>query len=143
MNVLLDTNVLIDVLANRKPFARTSAMIWSLADRGHFRAFASAISFSNIYYILRKSNGREKAASALREVQHICRTAAVDASVIDRASEAGFHDFEDAVQYFSAVEASADYLVTRDAKDFPDDGVIEIVSPEELLAILSTSEPSP
>lgn len=121
MNVFLDTNVVLDVFANRQPFYANSARVWALAERGKIHGFVSALSMTNLYYVVRKLSSRRAAMEMLRAVRGCVGLTPCDASVLNLAIDAGFGDFEDAVQYFSARAAGADVLVTRDTDHFPDD----------------------
>jgi predicted nucleic acid-binding protein len=134
MKLLLDTNVLLDVLAARKPFYETAARIWSLAEHEDVEAFVSAISFNNVYYIVRKAGGKEKADEALRALRDLFTPIPLDAGLINQSMDAPIDDFEDAVQFHSAARRKCDYLVTRDPDGFPTSGV-PVLSPQEFLAV--------
>jgi predicted nucleic acid-binding protein len=98
------------------------------------RAFVSAISFNNVYYILRKAGGMKKAAEALRLLRDVFHVVAPDSQIVNQAIDAALDDFEDAVQFHSAVRAHAAHLVTRDPHDFPAAG-LSILTPDEFLAV--------
>ena len=134
MRVFLDTNVLIDVLACREPFYDASARIWSLAERGEVDAYISAISFNNVYYIVRKAAGKSEAEKSLRLMRDVFDSVAPDTKVINQAIDAEFGDFEDAVQYHSAIRAKARFLITRNPGDFPRSS-LAIVTPAEFLVL--------
>jgi predicted nucleic acid-binding protein len=134
VKLLLDTNVLLDVLAARKPFYDTAARIWSLAEHKDVEAFVSAISFNNVYYIVRKAGGKEKADEALRTLRDLFTPVPLDGALINQAMDAPIDDFEDAVQFHSAARHKCDYLITRDPDGFPCSGV-PILSPQEFLAV--------
>ena len=134
MRVFLDTNVLLDVLARRDPFYAAAAEVWSLAESGELEAFVSAISFNNIYYIVRKAAGKAKADSALRMLRDIFHIIAPDTQIINQAMDADLNDFEDAVQFRSAIRAKATHLLTRDPDDFPASDLL-ILSAEEFMAV--------
>jgi len=142
MIAFLDTNVLLDSLSRREPFWLDAARIWALAERGEIQAYISAVSFSNIYYILRKAEGQLVARKALVGLRDLFTTAACDRQIIDQAIDAGFSDFEDAIQFFSAMRAGASHLVTRDPGHFPR-GEIAIVTPAEFLLALARKEAPP
>ena len=139
MRVLLDTNVLLDVLARREPFYEAAARIWSLAEHNQIEAFVSAISFNNVYYIVRKAAGKEKADQALCALRDLFTPVPLDARLINQSIDAPIDDFEDGVQYHSASRMEADCLVTRDPDGFPAIGV-PILSPREFLAIWDTRQ---
>ena len=135
MRLLLDTNVLLDVLAARHPFYEAAARLWSLAEHDEIEAFVSAISFNNIYYIVRK----EKADEALRALRDLFTPISLDAKLINQSMDAPIDDFEDAVHFHSASRENLDYLVTRDPDGFPNTGV-PVLSPLEFLAIWNIRE---
>jgi predicted nucleic acid-binding protein len=136
MIVLFDTNVLLDVLARREPFYAAAAAVWSLAEAHKIEGVVSAISFNNAFYIVRKANGRDRALASLRVVRGRFRAVPLDVGIVDDALASGLTDFEDAIQYASAVRAGADCIVTRDPAGFPDAG-IAILSPEVLASTLT------
>jgi predicted nucleic acid-binding protein len=134
MRIFVDTNVLLDVLARRMPFYSAAAQVWSLAERNEVRAFISAISFNNIYYVVRRLANKEKADGALRLLRDVFEPIAPDAKIVNQAIDAGMTDFEDAIQFHSALRAKADCLVTRNVGDFPDTGP-PVFTCEEFLAL--------
>lgn len=133
MKVFLDTNVVLDVIARREPFAIPAARIWALAETRRIEGLVSALSFSTIYYITRRVRSRGDASAAVRLMRDIFTVITCDAAVISRAIDADLHDFEDAIQHFSAVAAGADCVVTRNTDHFPDSGA-PVLSPEAFLA---------
>lgn len=142
MNVLLDTNILLDVLARREPFYAAAAEIWSLAERQEIRAFISAISMNNVYYVVRKAEGTAKARKAIRLIRDVFELVAPDSQIVNQAIDAEVDDFEDAIQYHSATRAKADCLVTRNPGDYPKMG-LPILTPEEFLAMRRRQKPQP
>lgn len=134
MKVFLDTNVLIDVLAVREPFYADSAALWTLAEEGGFKGCVSVISFTNIFYIVRKLAGLQRARTALVLLRDSFVPVECDADVLRQAIDANLNDFEDAVQYFSALRVQADCLVTRNPGHFPVDSQCPIITPHGFLA---------
>lgn len=122
MKVFLDANVLLDVLMAREPFARESARVWALAETGRIEGLVSAVSFTTVYYVTRRTRSRDRAAEAMRILRDVFAVVPCDEGVLNRAIDAGLEDFEDAVQYFSAVAAGAEWIVTRDVAGFPGEG---------------------
>ena len=134
MIVLVNTNVLLDVLIRREPHYRASAQVWSLAERGKITAFISAISFNNVYYIVRKAENRTKAEDVLKLLRDTFDCVAPDAKIINQAIDSPCDDFEDAIQFHSAIRVGAQVLLTRNPNDFPQPGA-SIATPEEFLKI--------
>jgi len=133
--VFLDTNILLDVIAQREPFFGPAARIWTLAEQNSIDAYVSAISFNNLYYIVRKIEGHAKAIKALRMVRDIFTSVAPDQKILDQAMDSGLRDFEDAIQYFSANHAHVNFLITRNPGDFPT-SLLPILTAREFVATL-------
>jgi len=134
MNIFVDTNILLDVIAERMPFYDASAAILSLFEQDKAEGFVSAMSFNNTHYVLAKRAGRNRALKAMRTLLDTFNVVALDEKILSRAIDAEFDDFEDAIQFFSAIRCDADYLVTRNVKDFPHKD-IPVLSPEEFLKL--------
>lgn len=133
MKVFLDTNILLDVLAERKPFYQDSMRIWTMAESGKLAAQVSVLSFANCYYIVHKFAGKNKAEKALKLIRDIATPVDFTAQILNQSIGAGFNDFEDAVQYHSAVHAQAKFLITRNTAHFPRSS-LPVLSPAEFLA---------
>lgn len=133
MKAFFDTNVLLDVFLERAPFATSSAGAWALVEAGKVEGLVSVISFTNIFYIARRLQSGEQAMEALRILRSLFTPVACDAAILDRAIESASKDFEDDVQYFSAIAAGADVLLTRDERGFQKGRVI-VLTPESFLA---------
>lgn len=133
MNVFLDTNVLIDVLAKREPFYADSARLWTLAEQGRIEGFVSVISFNNIYYVVRRLRTRQVADRTMVLLRDTFTPVSLDKQILDQAIDGGFKDLEDAIQYFIAIRAGAECIVSRDASAFPKSDV-PVLTPGELLA---------
>ena len=115
-------------------FYTDSVAIWTLAEQGKFTGLVSAISFTNIYYVVRRLEDAKNARRALQLVRDTFQVAACDQQVINQAIDAKFKDFEDAVQYVSALRASADCLVSRNPNHFPAAEDCPVLTPAEFLA---------
>jgi predicted nucleic acid-binding protein len=115
---LVDTNVIIDMLLDREDADAACAVIDG-AERGEYVLHISALSFTNIYYSLRKILTREQRISALIQLREVLEVAVVGKDVIDTALKSEWKDFEDAVQNFAA-EANPNItaIITRNKKDF-------------------------
>ena len=131
--VFIDTNILLDVLAKRSPFYPASATVWTLAETGKIMGMISTLSFNNIYYIMRRQSGGAGAKMAIRLLHGIFTTVPPDNQILNQALDSEMADFEDALQFFSALHAGASCIVTRNTGDFPA-GHIPILTPEEFLA---------
>lgn len=134
MRVFVDTNVLIDVLTKRLPFYADSAAVWTLAEQGRVIGLVSATSLTNICYVIRRLENAGTARQALQVMRGIFELAACDQHVINQAVDAKLKDFEDAVQYISAIRAGADCIVSRNPADFPTAEDCPVLTPAEFLA---------
>ena len=115
--IFVDTNIVIDLLAKRQEYEATAEM-FSLGDKGDLTIIVSSLSFSHLQYILRKIL-KDKTLPALRDLELIVTIASVDEKVIKLAlNDDDFKDFEDAIQYYSAIESESDIIITRNLKDF-------------------------
>lgn len=139
LRLFLDTNILLDVLLRREPFYRSAARVWTLAETGAHEGFVSAISFNNLFYIVRKHGGVAPAHRSLRLIRSVFRPVDVDARLLDEALAANGADFEDTVQLCCALRCRADYLVTRDHDGFGA-ASLSIVTADELLAVVAAGD---
>lgn len=115
--IFVDTNIVIDLLAKRQEYEATAEM-FSLGDKGELTIIVSSLSFSHLQYILRKIL-KDKTLPALRDLELIVTIASIDEKVIKLAlNDDDFKDFEDAIQYYSAIESESDIIITRNLKDF-------------------------
>jgi len=137
MKLLLDTNVLLDVLAKREPFYDDSASIWAYVEAGRAEGVVSAISFNNVYYIVRRFSNRPKAIRAVETLSQLFQVAPVNARVIQKAIASSIKDFEDAIQWASDTEVGIDRIITRNTQDFPTDLPVAL-SPTEFLSTLES-----
>ena len=115
---LVDTNVIIDMLLDRED-ADAACAVFDGAERGDYSLHICALSFTTMFYSLRKILSREDRINALIQLNEAMGIAAVDSKVIDMALKSGWKDFEDAVQNFSAVaDPQISAIITRNTKDF-------------------------
>jgi predicted nucleic acid-binding protein len=130
--LFFDTNVLLDHLLDREPFADAATELWSMAERGRVVGCISSISFNFVYYIVRQQANERTARQAVRVLRDVFEITPVDAQIIDQAIDSPFADFEDAIQHACAVRANATHLVTRDLAGFRRSAV-PVVSPDAYL----------
>lgn len=117
--ILLDTNIIIDLLAKREPFYNDAARLFSLADNEKINLYVSALSIANVNYILQKLLKPEEAKHILRKLKVIVRIVELNEKIISLAlNDNTFNDFEDALQYFSAIENNVQAIISRNLKDF-------------------------
>jgi len=132
-DLFVDTDVIIDFLIDRKPHSRETAVIFTLAEQKKLKCFASSLTFGNLYYVLRKFESHNKVISKLESLSKILGILKVDEQTIKDALTSGFHDFEDSIQYFSALESKKiDVIITRNTKDYKKSD-IPVLTPGEYL----------
>ncbi len=132
--IFLDTDVVLDHLADRQPFAEYAHRLFALAETGELTVGVSSLSFSNLYYILRKLKGHAEALALLGNLKRLVCVSPVTDAEIQSALSSSFKDFEDAIQYFAAkAEGGISAIVTRNKVDYSA-SEIPILTPEEFLA---------
>ncbi len=136
--LFVDTNVLLDFIMRRTPFAVPAAELFQLAENRSIWLYCSSLSFSQAHYILRKVVGTAKAQGILLDIADIVTIIAVDSRTVNDALRSSFSDFEDALQYFAVVaevEPAIEAIVTRDPKGFAA-GALPVLTPPEAIAQL-------
>ena len=141
-NVFIDTDVIVDFLTDRKPFSLESAKIFSLIDQKKIRGCVSSLSFSNLYYVLRKVGTHKKVISSLQELSDMVDILKVDSDIVKSALNSDFKDFEDSIQYFAAQEhKKIDFIITRNIKDYKDSS-LPVMTPETFLVTFENTASS-
>lgn len=135
LTVLIDLNVVLDVVQCRKPFYAASAALLASAEKGRIRGLVAAHSFTTLFYLVQKSSSAQEARAAITRLMQFLAVAPVDGNTVDQALHLPYSDFEDAVQMAAALQARADYLVSRNLKDYQPE-LVPVVAPAELLALL-------
>ncbi|MBL4651838.1 MAG: PIN domain-containing protein [Flavobacteriales bacterium] len=117
--LLVDTNIVIDLLAKRIPFYKESGLLFSLADKNKLTLTISALTFANTNYILSRLKSAKEAQTILRKFKVLVETLALDDKITELAlNDEKFKDFEDGLQYYTAIENQIDVILTRNQKDF-------------------------
>ena len=114
----VDTDVILDLLSQRVPHFHFSAVLFSLAEMGKFELYTSPTVMVNTFYILRKNLGNENAKNTLRKLRIILHVIDSSEKVLDLALNSNFNDFEDAIQYYTALDADIQTIITRNLKDY-------------------------
>ena len=134
--LFLDTNVMLDLLGERIPFYDSVAKIATLADKGQISLVVSAMSYATVSYFLTKFENKEKSKDKLRKFKVISEVSDLNEQIIEKGLNSDFTDFEDSLQYFSALSSDCSILITRNCKDFKNSS-IPIMTPDEYLKSLS------
>lgn len=136
MKILFDTNVVLDVLLDRAPFAEDAAALFSAVEAGVINGCLCATTLTTIHYLAGKTVGAKQATQAVATLLGLFEVAPVTRAVLDDALEAGYSDFEDAVLYQAARHAGADGIVTRNQADFVK-VELPLYNPAELARLVS------
>lgn len=116
--VFVDTDIVYDLLAKREPFYQAAARLFTLADEGKIQIFISSLFMPNLYYLLLKEKSPDEVKQILRTFKLLVNIAPFNEKIIDLALNSEFTDFEDAIQYFSAVQNEIEVLLTRNLRDY-------------------------
>jgi predicted nucleic acid-binding protein len=116
--VFLDTDVVLDLLLGREPFFASAAELFLAIQDGRIDGCLSPLAFSNLFYILRQQMSAPDAVGALRKLRLLVRVLPIDEKVVDLALASAFTDFEDALQYYTALAHDVGAVVTRNKRDY-------------------------
>lgn len=130
--IFLDTNIILDFLGEREGFYEASAKIMTLADKKKIQVYTSPSSISNVFYVLAKYENSKIALEKIRKFKLLCSMSVMDDEVVEKAIHSNFKDFEDAMQYFSALASNCNIIITRNEKDFKN-AMIPVMNAESYL----------
>jgi len=134
----IDTDVIIDFLSDRKPHSREAAIIFTLIEQKKIKGYASSLTFSNLYYVLRKIESHNKVKSKLESLSQIVGILKVEERTIKEALASDFPDFEDSVQYFSALDSKKiDVIITRNTRDYKKSDIPVMTPGDYLKTVIS------
>lgn len=137
LNILIDANIILDVMIRREPFFEMSSRVIDAAEFEIVDGYITATSATDIYYITRRTlKSKELTIELMKNLFRVVKVATVSEKEIFEALYLSWNDFEDAVQYEIAKSFRADYIVTRNVKDFSA-SEIPAVTPEEFCKILT------
>ena len=138
MRVFVDTDIILDLLLAREPFFPAATRLFLLLQDEKMEGYVSPLSFSNLFYILRKAISGVEAIAALRKLKLLMRVLSVDEQTIDLALASSFSDFEDAIQYYAALSNDVDAIVTRNKEDYKTAKIPVLTADECIQVYLST-----
>ena len=133
--IFLDTNIILDFLGEREGFYEASAKIMTLADKKKIQVYTSPSSISNVFYVLAKYENSKIALEKIGKFKLLCSMSVMDDEVVEKAINSDFKDFEDAMQYFSALASNCNIIITRNEKDFKN-AMIPVMNAESYLLSL-------
>ena len=138
--MLFDTNVVLDVLLDREPFATVGAHLFSEVERGALPGYMCATTVTTIHYLMQKALGAEHARQKMRNLMRLFEVAPVNRAVLEAALVSRLIDFEDAVLHETALHVRAEGIVTRDPAGFKG-ARLPVYTPDELWKALQTRQP--
>jgi len=137
VKVLIDTNIVLDIALNRKPFVEHASLLWRLAETGVITACVSNTSITDIFYICRKHAGKDTARSFIADILDSFSLADIDKQGFRDALHSDITDYEDAVQYVICMRNGCDALITRNKADYGNK--VNVLDPVEVIEHLKTS----
>lgn len=135
MKLMIDANILLDVLQKRELHFHDSSLIWKLCETGSAEGYVSALTVSNLIYVMRKELNPEKIEEVIQKLKLIFQLTDLSVSDITKAAEMKWNDFEDAVQSIIAERIHADCIITRNVRDFRESKIIAFTPTEYLTRI--------
>lgn len=130
-SIFVDTNIVIDLLEKREGFYQEAQEFFTLADKKYAKLYVSALTLANVHFLLYKHLKME-ARKVLAKFKVLVEVLAVDDKIIDLALTSDFRDFEDAIQYYTAIENEMDIIITRNKKDFKNSDLAILTAKEFL-----------
>jgi predicted nucleic acid-binding protein len=140
MKALFDTNIILDVLLDRKPFSDDASYLLSKVERSEIAGFIYATTLTTIHYLAAKVHGSKVAERNIKTLISLFEVAPVNRIVIENAVASNFKDFEDAVLHAAACNAGVECIVTRDIDGFKC-AKIPVFSPLEFISIIESLSP--
>jgi predicted nucleic acid-binding protein len=133
--LFVDSDIILDLLAKREPHYTYSSRLFTLIDKKEIIAFTSPLIIANLHYLLKKMTSNASALKSLRKLKTFVNILPIDDKVIDQSLNSDFNDFEDANQYFTAVNNGLTLLLTRNKRDYKQ-SKISVLTAEEFLKTL-------
>ena len=135
--IFIDSDIILDLIQERKYYSE-ALQLFTLIEENKVKGYVSPLIFANLFYILRKQESSKFALQVLARLKALLHILTINEKIIELALSSGFKDFEDAIQYYSALEKNLDYLITRNKEDYKESGII-ICNAKEYLAIRSSN----
>ncbi len=140
MRLLIDGNVVLDVLMMREPFFPDSSAVWKMCETNIANGSISVLTFMNLAYIMRKDIDPDKVKDIYNKMSQIFSFENLNNADLYNALSLGWHDYEDAVQYITAQRIRADYIITRNVKDFEKSSITALTPVEFLKRIRNDNQ---
>jgi predicted nucleic acid-binding protein len=140
MNVLIDTNIALDVMLNRTAFYAESSQILLMSEKGLIDGYISASAITDIYYFIQKEKRDKKITlSHIKDLVKMIHIAAVTNNEVNRAIALEWDDFEDSIQYTVGESIDAQYIITRNSKDY-ETSAIPVLMPAEFIQLVKRNQ---
>lgn len=139
MRVLVDTNVVLDVLLERRPFSEAAAQVFALVEESRIEGFLCATTLTTVDYLLGQALAPAKAREALQRLLNLFEIAPVNRPVLEQALRSGIADFEDAVLEQAGRLVAVDAITTRNVRDFGK-STVTVFDPLELISTVKAKE---
>lgn len=133
--IFIDTDIVLDLLLIRTPHYDASSQLFALIESGKVRGAVSVLTFANLHYLLRRLLSRSETVRSLQKLRLLVQITSLTDKILDEALSSEFEDFEDALQYYSAVEHGLDGFVTRNKRDYRR-AALPLYTAEEFLSIV-------
>ena len=132
----VDSDILLDLILAREPFVAEARKLFQLAETGKVAICSSPLIFANIFYILRREQPGETVKAILRNLRLLVTMLPMDQTTVDQALASPFSDFEDALQYHTALPRRVQAIITRNTRDYRN-AVLPVLTAGEYLAQIS------
>lgn len=139
IKLFVDSDIILDLLAEREPHYVHAARLFTLIDQNKIAGYTSPLIFANLHYLLKKHTTNLLALKSLRKLKTLISILPIDERVIDQSLNSEFNDFEDAIQYFTAVNNGITLIITRNKIDYKR-SKIDVLTAEEFLKTLDTKQ---
>lgn len=130
--ILVDTNIVIDLLSKREEFYKEAQELFTLADHNKIKLYISSLTIANTHYLLARNVKLEEARKILIKFKVLVEVLPLDNKILELALISDFKDFEDAIQYHTALENNMDIILTRNKKDFKK-SILPVLTAKEYL----------
>ena len=130
--ILVDTNIVIDLLSRRKEFYEEAQLLFTLADFNKVKLYISSLTIANAHYLLSREKTAAEAIKILIKFKVLVHVLPMDDKILELSMASDFKDFEDAIQYHTALENKLDIIISRNKKDFRK-SVLPVLTAKEYL----------
>ena len=128
----VDTDVILDFMLAREPFAMDAARIFSLSEKKEISICTTGLVFSNAYYVLRKLGTHKKVMEKLTQLERLIDIIGLSKIAVKQALQSEFNDFEDALQHYAALSENVRIIITRNTKDYKH-SELAVLTPDQYL----------